>query len=142
MSSQKDPLFTVWDSTELERDLALMDRVKLKFGIKSDRELADWLGANKSVISEIRRYAKEQAKYKLGQWVGEVKPPPRSLTALQRLRAFDRLGYAWARDALMTAFPDSVREDLLEIDNERSRANAQAEHEHVDHSKKVGKPAV
>ena len=121
----KDPLFTVWDSTELERDLALMDRVKEKFNVTSDTELAKWLRVSKSVISEIRAYAKEVDAIKLKRGkkaVSSLPPPPRSLTALQRLRAFDRLGYAWARDALMTAFPDNVRADLLEIDNERAKA--------------------
>ena len=28
MSGKRDPLFTVFDTTELERDIALMDRVK------------------------------------------------------------------------------------------------------------------
>ena len=54
----KDPLFTVFDSTELERDLALIDRVKEKFNLPSDKDVADWLGVHKSVISEIRSYAK------------------------------------------------------------------------------------
>lgn len=115
-----DPLFTVWNSTELQRDLALMDRVKEKFSIGSDRELAEWLGVNKGVISEIRRYSKM-----VDQGESDGTEPPRSLTALQRLRAFDRLGYAWARDALMTAFPDMVKNDLLKIDNERARAKMQ-----------------
>ena len=37
----KDPLFTVFDSTELERDLALIDRVREKFTLPSDKEVAD-----------------------------------------------------------------------------------------------------
>lgn len=123
----KDPLFTVFDSTELERDLALIDRVKEKFTLPSDKEVADWLGVHKSVISEIRSYAKAVANSK-----GEGRTPPRSLTALQRLRAFDRLGYAWARDALMTAFPDAVKDDLLKIDNERAQANFRASHDGQD----------
>ena len=42
----KDPLFTVFDSTELERDLALIDRVKEKFNLPSDKDVADWLGVH------------------------------------------------------------------------------------------------
>lgn len=124
----KDPLFTVFDSTELERDLALIDRVKEKFDLPSDKDVAEWLGVSKSILSEIRGYAKAVPS---GQREGRT--PPRSLTALQRLRAFDRLGYAWARDALMTAFPDAVKEDLIMIDNERSMANFRATHD--DHVK-------
>lgn len=122
----KDPLFTVFDSTELERDLALIDRVKEKFDLPSDKDVAEWLGVAKSILSEIRGYAKAVP---CDQWEGRT--PPRSLTALQRLRAFDRLGYAWARDALMTAFPDAVKEDLIMIDNERSMANFRATHDEL-----------
>ena len=39
--NEKDPLFTVFGTTELERDIALMDRVKEKFGMKQDRDLAE-----------------------------------------------------------------------------------------------------
>lgn len=120
----KDPLFTVFDSTELERDLALLDRVREKFSLPSDSEVALWLGVSKSVLSEIRSYAKS-----VEQNGEDGRSPPRSLTALQRLRAFDRLGYAWARDALMTAFPDAVKDDLLKIDNERAQANFRATQE-------------
>ncbi len=117
MTQQKDPLFTIFDSTELERDIALMDRVKDKFDIKSDKELALKIGAHHTVLSEIRSYAKEVAAGK--QPDGKA----RALTALQRLRAFDHLGYAWARDALMAAFPASVRDELRKNDNERIKAN-------------------
>lgn len=96
----KDPLFTVFDSTELERDLALMDRVKEKFNIGSEKELAEWLGVHKSILSEIRSFAKAVRERQ-----ADGRTSPRSLTALQRLRASDRLGYAWARDALDDSFP-------------------------------------
>ena len=129
----KDPLFTVFDSTELERDLALIDRVKEKFNLPSDKDVADWLGVHKSVISEIRTYAKS-----LDNITDDRRAPPRSLTALQRLRAFDRLGYAWARDALMTAFPDAVKDDLLKIDNERAQANFRASHDGQEPDKADG----
>lgn len=119
MSQPKDPLFTIFGTPELERDIALMDRVKEKFDLKSDRELAEMIGAHKSVLSEIRSYAKG---------VASGTPPEgkaRALTALQRLRAFDHLGYAWARDALMAAFPDAVREALVKSDNERTKAHVE-----------------
>ena len=61
MSGKRDPLFTVFETTELERDIALMDRVKEKLAITSDAKLAVYIGANKSVLSEIRSYAKAVA---------------------------------------------------------------------------------
>ncbi|WP_126448207.1 hypothetical protein [Sulfuricystis multivorans] len=117
MTQTKDPLFTLFGSTELERDIALMDRVKEKFGLKSDSELARMIGVHKSVLSEIRSCAKNVANGNTPE--GKA----RTLTALQRLRAFNHLGYAWARDALMAAFPEAVREELRKNDNERTHAN-------------------
>ncbi len=123
MSGKRDPLFTVFDTTDLERDIALMDRVKEKYGAKSDLRLAKLIGANKTVLSEIRSYAKAVATGK--PYDGK----PRTLTGFQRLRGFDRLGYAWARDALLAAFPTAYREELLNSDNERieSREGADLE---------------
>ena len=123
MSGKRDPLFTVFDTTDLERDVALMDRVKEKYGAKSDLRLAELIGANKTVLSEIRSYAKAVASGKA------YEGKPRTLTAFQRLRGFDRLGYAWARDALLAAFPTAYREELLNSDNERieSREGADLE---------------
>ena len=124
----------MFDSTELERDIVLMDRVKEKFNLKHDRELAEMLGANRTVLSEIRSYAKAVAN---GQ---EQDAKPRALTSLQRLRAFDRLGYAWARDALMMAFPNAVREELVKSDNDRTKAHVNAG---AGHSKDVkGKAGI
>ena len=39
---EKDPLFTVFGTTELERDIALMDRVKEKFGVALEPEVKMW----------------------------------------------------------------------------------------------------
>ena len=121
MSGKRDPLFTVFDTTDLERDVALMDRVKEKYGAKSDLRLAELIGANKTVLSEIRSYAKAVASGKT------YEGKPRMLTGFQRLRCFDRLGYAWARDALLAAFPTAYREELLKSDNERIESRLGAE---------------
>ena len=123
MSGKRDPLFTVFETTELERDIALMDRVKEKLAITSDAKLAVYIGANKSVLSEIRSYAKAVAS---GQ---PYEGRPRTLTGFQRLRGFDRLGYAWARDALLAAFPTAYRDELLKSDNERIESQLDAEPE-------------
>ena len=123
MSGKRDPLFTVFDTTDLERDVALMDRVKEKYGAKSDLRLAELIGANKTVLSEIRSYAKAVASGKT------YEGKPRMLTGFQRLRCFDRLGYAWARDALLAAFPTAYREELLKSDNQRIESQLGAEPE-------------
>ena len=117
--NEKDPLFTVFGTTELERDIALMDRVKEKFGMKQDRDLAELLGVNKSILSEIRSYAKSVATGNAPEG------KHRCLTPLQRLKAFNHLGYAWARDALIAIFPENLQNDLLKIDNERTRAHVE-----------------
>ena len=123
MSDDLDPLFTVFGTTELERDIALMDRVKEKFAAQTDLALAELIGANKTVLSEIRSYAKAVAN---GQ---SYEGKQRTLTAFQRLRCFDKLGYAWARDALLAAFPTAYRELLLKSDNERIESRLGAEPE-------------
>lgn len=122
MTRGPDPLFTVFSTTQLERDIALLDRVKEKFAL-TDRLLGEMLGINKTVLSDIRRYAKALSKG--GPVPGTLKP--RMLTSLQRVRAFDRLGYAWARDALTLAFPDSVRDEMLKTDNARTAAQMDGE---------------
>lgn len=124
--AKKDPLFTVFDSTELERDVALIDRVKEKFGVKNDKDICAYLHIHKSVLSEIRgQYAKEQAAKPGRADFGKAKP--RLLTPWQRLVAFDHLGYAWARDAAMMLFPEDMREELLRRDNERAMAVIQSD---------------
>ncbi len=119
--SKKDPLFTVFDSTELERDIALIDRVKDKFGIKNDKDVCAYLHIHRSVLSEIRsHYAKELAEEK------DFGKGKRTLTPWQRLIAFDHLGYAWARDAAMMLFPEDMRDELLRRDNARAMAAIEA----------------
>src|SRR5574338_121854 len=130
MMQPRDPLFTVLGSTELERDIALVDRVKEKFGIKSEGALADFIGMNKSVLADVRSHAKAEAISRALAKEKGLEPQPagkvRTLTALQRLRCFNHLGYAWAREALIAAFPEAVRAELLDCDNERTRANVAA----------------
>lgn len=121
MELSKDPLFTLFSTTELERDVALLDRVKEKFKLKSDAKLALMIGANKAVLCELRSQAKAAAA---GEAItGKV----RQLTVPQRLRAFDKLGYAWARDAFMFAVPEAIRQPLLDRDNDRATENMSAD---------------
>lgn len=45
------------------------------------------------------------------------------LTNMHACPGFYRLCYAWARDALMLAFSDAVRDELLKTDNARPAAH-------------------
>ena len=132
-----DLLFSMFDSTELERDIALIDRLKDKFGCKSDKEVALMLKMDHTVLSAVRRSARQVEKE------GKPGAKARTLTPVQRLRGFDRLGYAWARQTLFVIFPDEVAHELVQKDNERTLAAMEAEM--AVHPAKVtggrGKPA-
>lgn len=108
-----DLLFTI-STSEIARDNALLDRIKEKFGITSERELGVFLEINKSVLAEVRTYGKQVE-------AGDVLTKPRLLTVPQRLRAFDHLGYAWTRDIVMLLVPEALRKDLVHSDNKRTK---------------------
>lgn len=112
-------LFTITTS-ELERDVALLDELRIELKL-SDAKIAMVIGANKTVLSELRSQAKAVTNGE--QVAGKL----RSLTVSQRLRAFDKLGYAWARQAFMLAVPTATRDKLLAIDNERTQKNIKLE---------------
>ena len=110
----KDPLFTI-NTSQIERDNALLDGVKEKFEIQSERELGEFLGIGKTTLADVRAYGKQ---VKAG---GAVTVKPRTLTAAQRLHAFDHIGYAWTRDAVMWLFPEALSRELEHEYNERIR---------------------
>lgn len=111
-TQEKDLLFTIC-SSQIARDNALLDRVKDKFEIKSERALGEFLEISTTTLADIRAYGKQVAAG------GEVTVKERTLTAAQRLRAFDHVGYGWTRDAVMWLFPDAIREEFVHQDNER-----------------------
>lgn len=82
-------------------DSELLDKVKERFGIKDDKGLGEWIGLQRSSISEIRK-------------------GHRNLPLKQKVECYDHLGYAWARDAILEMFPGETQETLRKKDNERS----------------------
>lgn len=121
---ERDLLFTI-DSSQIARDNALLDRVKEKFEIESERQLSKFLNISTTTLADIRAYGKQVAGG------GEVTVKERTLTAAQRLRAFDHVGYGWTRDAVMWLFPDAISKEIVQKDNERikeadSQTNAPA----------------
>ena len=120
--NDNDLLFTMFESTLLERDIALVDRLKDKFGFKSDKEVAAMLKMDHTSLSAVRRCARQ-----VEESGGELTGKERMLTTLQRLRGFDRLGYAWARQSLFVLFPDELAHELVQKDNERTLATLEAE---------------
>jgi len=91
---------------EADDDNALLDRFKKKFNIVHDAEVARILGCSRGLLPDIRNPEK-----------------PRKLTPLQKLRIYDHLGYAWARNALIALFPEKLAEDMRRWDNERTKRN-------------------
>jgi hypothetical protein len=85
-------------------DKELLSTLREAFGFKCDQDVALILGCPR-------------------QHVGQINKGVRSLTAYQKLVIYDRMGYAWARDAILALFPDKTTERLRELDNERTRKN-------------------
>lgn len=83
------------------RQAALVEELKAKFDVP-DAEIAVWLGAHKTSISNLRRLE-------------------RPLTMRQELRLYDFLGYAWARTTILKMCPEDLAHILTVKDNLRSR---------------------
>jgi hypothetical protein len=70
-------------------DEALIDRVKVKYGSPSDHSVALQCGIDPSLVHAVRKGRK-------------------GLGPKARLKLFDRLGFPWARPALLHVFPDEL----------------------------------
>ncbi len=77
--------------------LSLIDSLKERFNLATDKEAAELLCVDPK---------------QLNHWRTGFRPMP--LAA--KIRAADKLGYAWARDAMLFLAPD-----LIEKDNERAK---------------------
>lgn len=84
------------------RHIQLLQELKTKFDL-ADCEIAKVLEATAPIISDVRG----------GR---------RQLTFAQELRAYNRLGYAWARDAMLAMLPDETQDKLLKKDQDRTKA--------------------
>lgn len=84
------------------RHIQLLQELKTKFDL-ADWEIAKVLEATAPIISDVRG----------GR---------RQLTFAQELRAYNRLGYAWARDAMLAMLPDETHIKLLKKDQDRTKA--------------------
>lgn len=85
-----------------ERHIQLLQELKTEFDM-ADWEIAKLLEATAPIISDVR--------------AGR-----RQLTFAQELRAYNRLGYAWARDAMLAMLPDETHDKLLKKDQDRTKA--------------------
>lgn len=70
-------------------DLELLFEVKLFCSIKTDVALAEKISSVTQNVSQIRS-------------------GKRGLTAFEKLRCYDLLGYAWAKEALAVLFPERI----------------------------------
>lgn len=71
--------------TTISGDVELIEKVKASFKLKTDVEIAEKIGSTKQNLSQIR--------------AGK-----RKLSNREKLNCYDKLGYAWARDAILALF--------------------------------------
>lgn len=88
-------------------DVELLNSLKKHFDMANDYQLCDLLGMSRSQISAVR-----------------AKSNPRPLTSAQRVMAYDHLGYAWAREAMLALFPTGLKIKLRTLDIEKTKAHA------------------
>jgi hypothetical protein len=100
-----EPVIPVTFQTPLD-DNALLDHLKETFGIEHDADIAKMIGCARQILSDIRS-----------------PNSPRKLTPYQKLCIYDRLGYAWARDAMIALFPEKISAVMRHWDNERTLNN-------------------
>ena len=94
----------------MKTDVELLDALKKHFDLANDYQLCKWLDMSRSQISAIR-----------------AKTNPRALTSAQRIMAYDHLGYAWAREAMLALFPPALKDKLRTLDIEKTKAHAASE---------------
>lgn len=102
-------------------DNELLDAIKALYGMKDDKQLVPLLDLKPSQISAVR--AINRCKN-----VDEQKKKTRELPPRKRLECYDRLGYGFAREALLLAFPTETKKYLIRLDNERTLAAADRRH--------------
>ena len=98
-------------------DNDLLDAVKALYGLKEDKQLVPLLDLKPSQISAVRAMNKSKSEDGAPKKCREL--PPR-----KRLECYDRLGYGFAREALLLAFPTETKKYLIRLDNERTLAAA------------------
>ena len=82
-------------------DARLIDLVKEHFDIKTDQQAALFVGIDPALVHNMRA-----GKRKFGP--------------VARLKIFDRLGYAWARSALIAVLPTEAAKVILKNMNKHS----------------------
>ena len=91
-------------------DGELLDALKKQFDLELDYQLGDLLNMSQTQISQVR-----------------AKTNPRPLKAMQRIMAYDHLGYAWAREAIVDLFPEHIGHKLRAMDIIKTKARASKE---------------
>jgi hypothetical protein len=89
------------DSSEnLQRQAELLDSLRRRLDLNSDKALAEVLALKAPFVSDIR--------------TGK-----RALPNVVKLKILDKLGYLWARDALLALTPKGFSQKLKDADNSR-----------------------
>ena len=88
----------------MKTDNELLDELKKQFDYEMDYQIGDLLGMSPAQISQVRS-----------------KTNPRALTTKQRIIAYDHLGYAWAREAMLDLFPEQISLKLRAMDISKTK---------------------
>lgn len=102
-------------------DRELLDALKEQFDLANDCQLCDMLAMSPTQISHIRAVIN-----------------PRPLTLMQKLVAYDHLGYAWAREALLNLVPDHLGAKLRAMDIDKTKARADKSNSRSSNTKDAG----
>ena len=94
----------------MKTDCELLDALKKHYDLKLDSGLCSWLGMSPTQISQVRS-----------------KTSPRALTTKQRVIAYDHLGYAWAREAMLDLFPEHIGHKLRAMDISKTKKHSSKE---------------
>ena len=94
----------------MKTDVELLDAVKAEFDFANDCQLFDLLSMSRTQISGVR-----------------AKTNPRSMTNTQPILAYNHLGYAWAREAMLALFPEELHQKWRAMDIKKTKAVASRE---------------
>ena len=96
----------------MKTDNEVLDALKKQFDYEMDCQIGDLLDMSPTQISQVRS-----------------KTNPRALTTKQRILAYDHLGYAWAREAMLDLFPEQISHKLRAMDISKTKRHASKKNE-------------
>ena len=94
----------------MKTDCELLDALKQQFDLEHDHQIGNLLNMSPVQVSQVRS-----------------KSNPRPLTTKQRIVAYDHLGYAWAREAMLDLFPEHIGHKMRAMDISKTKKHSSKE---------------